>query len=104
MLSCDHCQLNLPRFAAISTWALTFRHRREGIGMGMDGMDDYDDMPIMAGASRPWLSTTAILVLLSVFLISLVGIILFSLYLYFLQGMRSTTIVEHTVIRKRKHS
>ncbi|KAL1480852.1 hypothetical protein MTO96_050693, partial [Rhipicephalus appendiculatus] len=56
-----------------------------GMGMGMDGMDDDDDMPIMAGASRPWLSTTAILVLFSVFLISLVGIILFCLYLYFLQ-------------------
>ncbi|KAL1448148.1 hypothetical protein MTO96_044140 [Rhipicephalus appendiculatus] len=57
-----------------------------GMGMGMDGMDDDDDMPIMAGASRPWLSTTAILVLFSVFLISLVGIILFCLYLYFLQA------------------
>lgn len=43
-------------------------------------------MPIMAGASRPWLSTTGILALLSVFLITLVGIILFSLYLYFLQA------------------
>ncbi|XP_065287775.1 uncharacterized protein [Dermacentor albipictus] len=56
-----------------------------GMGMGLEGMDD-DEMPIMAGASRPWLSTTGILALLSVFLITLVGIILFSLYLYFLQA------------------
>ncbi|XP_075740416.1 uncharacterized protein LOC142786682 [Rhipicephalus microplus] len=76
-----------------------------GLGMGMDGMDDYDDMPIMAGASRPWLSTTAILVLLSVFLISLVGIILFSLYLYFLQAKLecpSCKVVDVATLKKKK--
>lgn len=76
-----------------------------GMGMGMDGMDDDDDMPIMAGASRPWLSTTAILVLLSVFLISLVGIIMFSLYLYFLQAKLecpNCKVVDVATLKKKK--
>ncbi|XP_077507842.1 uncharacterized protein LOC144118957 [Amblyomma americanum] len=56
-----------------------------GMGMGMEGMDD-EELPILAGAARPWLSTTGILALLTVFLITLVGIIIFSFYLYFLQA------------------